>query len=49
MYSHVLPFQNICSLTYFQIKVRVRVDEAENIRHAFYKPRVFFGSPASVR
>ena len=35
MYVYLLPFQNICSLTYFQIKMLVFVDEAENILHAF--------------
>ena len=30
-----IPFYNICSLTYFHIKVPVRVDEAENVLHAF--------------
>ena len=35
MYVHILPFYKICSLTYFHTKIFVRVDEAENILHAF--------------
>ena len=35
MYVHILPFQNTCSLAYFQIKIFVRVDEAESISCAF--------------
>ena len=35
MYVHVLSFKNICSLTYFQIKTFVPVDEAERISQAF--------------
>ena len=35
MYAHVVPLQNICPITYFQIKILVCVDEAENILHAF--------------
>ena len=46
IYIHVLPFYNICLLTYLHIKMFVRVDETENILHTFYK-HSFFGS-ASV-
>ena len=49
MYVHVLPFQNICSLTYFQIKIFVRVLEVENILPAFFKDIVFLGEPQYAR
>ena len=42
MYVNVLLLQNTCSLTYFQIKIFVHVDEAENISHAFFKHSVFW-------
>ena len=44
MYVCILPFYNICLLTYFHIKISVYVDEAKNILHAFYKHISFFGS-----
>ena len=44
MYVHVLLFQNICLLTYFQIKIPACVDEAENILHVFYKHCFFWVS-----
>ena len=44
MYVCILPFDNICLLTYFHIKISVYVDEAKNILHAFYKHIAFFGS-----
>ena len=43
MYVHVLLVQNICLLTYFQIKIPAYVDEAENILHVFYKHCFFLG------
>ena len=35
MYVHALLFHEICSLTYFHVKISVRVHEAENILSAF--------------
>ena len=35
MYDYVPLFYNICSLTYFDIKISARVDEAKNMWHAF--------------
>ena len=37
MYVDVLPFENINLLTYFQIKIIARVDEAGNVLDVFYK------------
>ena len=45
MYVHVLPFQNICSLTYFQIKILVRVAETISCM-LFYKHSVFLSQSA---
>ena len=44
MYVCILPFYNICLLTYFHIKISVYVEEAKNILHAFYQHIAFFGS-----
>ena len=35
MYVHVVPFDNVCLLMYFHIKIFVRVHKAENVLHAF--------------
>ena len=47
MCVHVLQFCNICSSTYFHIKIFIRVHKAENVLHAFPQAQCFLGS-ASV-
>ena len=42
MYVHIFPIQNICSLTYFKIKIFVCVNEAESIFHAFLISALYY-------
>ena len=42
MYVHALLFHEICSLTYFHVKISVRVHEAENILSAFLAKKNHF-------
>ena len=48
MYLHVLPFYNICSLTYFNIKIVIRVHKAENVLHTFPSAQCFFWVSVSM-
>ena len=43
MYVQVLPFYNICLLTYFHVKIFVGVHKAENVLHSFYEHSIFLG------
>ena len=45
MYVQVLPFYNICLLTYYGIKIFVPVHKAENVLHAFLKAQCFLDQP----
>ena len=48
MYVHVLPFQNICSLTYFQIKILVPMIKQKISNTLFYKRSFFGGVPSKL-